>query len=115
VIQKTLLIAVASGLLTASPAAARTIDVERAEEAVRTAAETLGEVDQATCWRQVIDARRSRHRADCVAWWVHTASGESCAVFYEARMAGHRNRRLKVMQTFQPWCFSVSRAAREGG
>jgi hypothetical protein len=102
--RKTLLIAVFGGLLAASPAPASTIQVGHAAEAVRTAAQALGEVDGAECWRPILGARRARRTAVCVAWWVHSASGASCAVFYEVRMD---RRRLKVSQTFEPWCDSV--------
>jgi hypothetical protein len=78
---------------------------------VRAEAETVGPVDHARCWRPVIGRRHARHRAICVAWWVHTATGESCTLFYEVRMAGSPNRRLRVIQTFQPWCASMPAAA----
>jgi hypothetical protein len=100
------LIAVLGTLLVATPAPAHTIEVRRATDAVRAAAGTLGEVDRARCWRPVIDARRARHRAVCVAWWVHTPASESCTVFYEVRLAPHPSRRLTVVQTYVPWCAS---------
>jgi hypothetical protein len=107
VIRKTLLIAVAGSLIMASPAPARTIDVDRAEDAVRTAVEPLGAVGHASCWRPVVEARRARRRAVCVAWWVQTASAEACVVFYEVRMAHRGNGQLKLLQTFEPWCAPV--------
>jgi hypothetical protein len=109
VIRKTLLTAAAGGLLMAAPAPAHTINVERAEDAVRTAAESLGEVGQVNCWRPDSQARRARHRAVCVAWWVQTASAESCVVFYEVRTARRPNRRLVLKETFKPWCTPVPR------
>jgi len=108
--RKTLLIAVLGGLVLAAPASAHTIDVRRAAAAVRAEAETLGAVDRARCWRPVIDLRQARHRAICVAWWVYTAAGESCTIFYEVRMAGPPSRRLVVIQTYQPWCASMPEA-----
>jgi hypothetical protein len=103
-----LLIAAFGGVLAASPATAHTISTGRAEKAVRTAAQALGDVDGAQCWRpfKAIHAR-DRHRAVCVAWWVHSASGASCVVFYEVRMNRGPSRRLRVLQTFQPWCQST--------
>jgi hypothetical protein len=92
-------------LVAATPAAAHTIDVGRAAPAVRTVAEALGEVDQVSCWRPLTAVHtRGSHRAVCVAWWVHTPAGESCAVFYEVRLARGPSGRLTVAQTFDPWC-----------
>lgn len=104
---KTALIAVLGCLLVAAPAPAHTIEVRRAADAVRAAAGTLGEVDRAKCWRPLIATRRARHRAVCVAWWVRTPAGESCAVFYEARLAAHPSRRMTLVQTYVPWCASL--------
>jgi hypothetical protein len=96
-------------LLVAAPAPAHTIDVRKAANAVKTAASTLGEVDKAKCWRPVIGKRLARHRGICVAWWVHTETGQSCTIFYEVRLARHPSRRPVVIQTYQPWCASKPR------
>jgi hypothetical protein len=101
--------AVLGGLLLASPAPAHTIDVRSAADAVKQAASTLGEVDKAKCWRPVIGARLARHRSICVAWWVHTETGQSCTIFYEVRTGRHPSRRPVVIQTYQPWCASAPR------
>lgn len=101
-------IALLGCLLLAAPASAHTIDARSAAQAVRTAAETLGQVDQARCWRPFKAIRtRDPHRAVCVAWWIRTPAGESCTVFYEARVARHPNRRVTVAQIYQPWCAST--------
>jgi hypothetical protein len=92
-------------LVGAAPAAAHTIDVRGAEAEARTAAEMLGEVDQVRCWRPFTAIHeRARRRAVCMAWWVHTPAGESCALFYEVRLARHSSRRLTAVRTFDPWC-----------
>jgi hypothetical protein len=109
VMRRMLLLAVLGGLVLAAPASAHTIDVRLAAAAVRAEAETLGKVDRARCWRPVIGRRHARHLAICVAWWVHTAAGESCTLFYEVRMPGSSSRRLIVTQTFRPWCASGER------
>jgi hypothetical protein len=109
-VRKSICIAALGGLLTATPANAHTIDVHRAAAAVRAQAQTLGEVDQARCWRPIVGTRRLRHRAVCVASWVHTARA-ACTIFYEVRLARHPSRRLKVIQTFQPWCASAGAPA----
>ena len=103
-IRKGLCVAALGCLLAAAPAPAHTIAVQRAADAVRTAAETLGEVDHVHCLRGARAARSARHRAACVAWWVQTAAGESCTLFYEVRMARRPSRKLLVTQTFDPWC-----------
>jgi hypothetical protein len=103
-LRKGLCAAALACLLAAAPAPAHTIDTGRAADAVREAAESLGPVDQAKCWRPVIGARRARNRAVCAAWWVHRVAGGSCTLLYEVRMARPPSRRLVVIQTFQPWC-----------
>jgi hypothetical protein len=100
---------VVGSLLVAASAPAHTIEVRSAAAAVKEAASTLGEVDKAQCWRPVIGIRLARHRAICVAWWVHTGTGASCTIFYEVRMARQPNRRLVVIQTYQPWCATAPR------
>ena len=101
-------IAALGWLLAATPATAHTIDDRDAAAAVRAQAQTLGEVDQARCWRPVIAIRvRASHRAVCAAWWIHTPTA-SCMGLYEVRMARHPGRRLLVIQTFQPWCAPAS-------
>jgi hypothetical protein len=87
----------------APPAPAHTISLRAAANAVRSEAAGLGQVDRAKCWRPVVGTRRLRHRALCVAWWVNTPQ-QSCAVFYEVRMAANPSRLLTVIQTFKPWC-----------
>jgi hypothetical protein len=102
-------VAVVGSLLLAAPSTAHTIDVRSAADAVRTAASTLGEVDNAKCWRPVIGRRLARHRAICVAWWVHTDTGASCTIFYEVRTGRRPGRQPMVIQTYQPWCASAPR------
>jgi hypothetical protein len=103
-IRKSVCIAALGGLLVATPATAHTIDVRQAAAAVLAQAQTLGQVDQARCWRPMMAIHvRARHRALCAAWWIHTPTA-SCTGFYEVRMARHPSRRLLVIQTFQPWC-----------
>jgi hypothetical protein len=92
-------------LVGAAPATAHTIDARGAAAAARTAAETLGQVDHARCWRPLTAIHaRDRHHAVCVAWWVHTPGGESCAVFYQVKLVRRPSRRLSVTQTHDPWC-----------
>jgi hypothetical protein len=102
-------VAVVGSLLVAAPAPAHTVDVRSAADAVKEAASTLGAVDQAKCWRPVIGTKLARHRAICVAWWVHAETGASCTIFYEVRIARHPNRGLAVIQTYQPWCATAPR------
>lgn len=101
--------AVVASLLVAAPASAHTIDVRTAADAVKEAASTLGEVEKTKCWRPVIGTRLARHRSICVAWWVETESRTSCTIFYEVRSSRHASRRLRVIQTFQPWCATAPR------
>lgn len=104
-LRRTLCAAVLGCLLAAVPAAAHTIDVRRAADAVRAKAATVGEIGQRSqCWRPVIGIRRARHRAVCVVWWVRTSTGLSCTLFYEVRLARLPSRRILVSQTFDPWC-----------
>jgi len=101
VIRTSLCVTGAVCLGTAAPAPAHTIDVRGAAAAARTAAETIGQVDQVRCWRPFTAIHtRARHRAVCIAWFVHTAAGQSCTIFYEVRPA----KTLKATQTFDPWC-----------
>jgi hypothetical protein len=102
-------VAVVGSLLVAAPAAAHTVDVRSAADVVKEAASTLGQVDKAKCWPPVIGTRLARHRAICVAWWVHTETGASCTIFYEVRITRRPNPRLAVIQTYQPWCATAPR------
>jgi hypothetical protein len=104
-LRKGLCVAALGWLLAAASASAHTIDVGRAEAAVRAVAEAVGEVhDTARCWRGGPAPPHARHLAVCAVWWVRTAAGESCTLFYEVRLARHPSRRLLVTQTFDPWC-----------
>lgn len=102
-----LVIALLGSLLVPAPGSAHTIDTSRAADAVRAEAETLGAVDRARCWRPVVERRRVRHRAICVAWWIRITRATSCTGFYEVRMAPDPSRRMTVIATFQPWCASM--------
>jgi len=97
-------------LLTAAPAPAHRLEVPRAVDAVREAAQAVGEVEHVDCWRGAAQGRRARHNAFCVAWWVRTPARESCALFYDVRLAAHPSRRLTVIQTHDPWCASLPAA-----
>jgi hypothetical protein len=101
---KSLCAAALGSLLVAAPAPAHMIDSGRAADTARAAAEKLGEVDHVDCWRPRVRGRPARHAAVCVAWWVRTAAGESCTLFYEVRLARHPSPRLRVIESFDPWC-----------